>query len=156
MKNDKKNIFISHIHEDDSKLGDLKNLLNNNGMTIRDYSINSDKPNRAKNEEYIKDKILKPQIERCSVLVVYVSKDSKNSKYVDWEIECAHRLGKRVVGVWERGELGCDLPQALESYGDALSGWDSNNIIKSINGDNIQENPDGSSRPERNITRHPC
>ena len=32
MKNEKKNIFISHIHKDDSKLKDLKKLLEKHGI----------------------------------------------------------------------------------------------------------------------------
>ena len=47
MKNEKKNIFISHIHKDDSKLKDLKKLLEKHGIEARDYSINADKPNQA-------------------------------------------------------------------------------------------------------------
>jgi hypothetical protein len=121
--NETKNVFISHIHEDDSKLSDLKTLLKNSGITARDYSITSDEPNQAKSEEYIKSQILAPQINQCSVLVVYVSPETKNSNYVNWEIEYAHKQGKRIVGVWENGELGCELPEALEEYRDAMAGW---------------------------------
>ena len=91
------------------------------------------------------------------MLVVYISKETKDSDYVDWEIEYAHTEGKRIVGVWEQGEKGCEIPEALENYGDAIVGWNGENIIDAINGnDSIQENPDGSSRSERAITRHPC
>ena len=156
--NDKtRNIFISHIHEDDSKLTNLKDLLRKDGMDVKDYSINSDKPNQAKSKEYIKSEILAPQIKQCSVLVVYIGPDTKNSQYVNWEIGYAHENGKRIVGVWEEGEKGCEIPEALESFGDALVGWTGDNIIKAITGDDsVQENPDGSSRNERNIKRHPC
>ena len=54
MNNETRNIFISHIHEDDSKLTNLKDLLRKNGMDVRDYSINSDKPNQARSEKHIK------------------------------------------------------------------------------------------------------
>ena len=155
--NETKNVFISHIHEDDSKLSDLKTLLKNSGITARDYSITSDEPNQAKSEEYIKSQILAPQINQCSVLVVYVSPETKNSNYVNWEIEYAHKQGKRIVGVWENGELGCELPEALEEYRDAMAGWQGNSIVEAILGDDsIQQNPDGSARGERDITRHPC
>lgn len=157
MAEELKNIFISHIHEDDSKLGELKNLLKENGLVAKDYSINSDKPNQAKDESYIKNKILAPQIDQCSVLVVYISKDTKDSKYVNWEIEYAAKQEKRIVGVWGNGENGCELPVALEEYRDALVGWTGSNIVDAILNDNsIQENADGSSRGERGIKRHPC
>jgi hypothetical protein len=62
MPNQVKNVFISHIHEDDKGLAELKSLLKNSGLTIRDYSINSNNPNNAKSEEYIKTQVLAPQI----------------------------------------------------------------------------------------------
>ena len=37
---DKKNIFISHVHEDDAFLPKLKDLISNAGMEVRDGSIN--------------------------------------------------------------------------------------------------------------------
>ncbi len=159
MGNETKNVFISHIHEDDSKLGPLKDLLKKNGIDARDYSINSDKPNQAKNEEYIKNKILAPQIQQSSVVVVYISQDTKDSKYVNWEIKYALKNDKRIVGVWEQGlaEKGCDLPEALEAYRDSIVGWNGSSIADAIlSDDSIQENPDGSSRARRNIDRHPC
>lgn len=48
-----KNVFISHIHEDDEGLPKLKDISAKHGLQMRDYSITSDKPNRAKNEDYI-------------------------------------------------------------------------------------------------------
>lgn len=57
-----KNVFVSHVHEDDAGLTKLKALLQKNGMTIRDSSINSSNPNNAKSPEYIKNEILAPQI----------------------------------------------------------------------------------------------
>lgn len=87
MADEAKNVFISHIHEDDEGLGKLKSLLKDNGMTIRDYSINADNPNRAHSEDYIKSQILAPRIKQSSTVVVYISPETKDSKYVNWEIE---------------------------------------------------------------------
>lgn len=151
------NIFISHIHEDDEGLGKLKDLLKNNGRTVRDFSISSDNPNNAHSEDYIKTKILGPQIKLSGVLLVYVSKDTKDSKYVDWEIEYAHKKGKQIVGVWAYGERECEVPEALDKYADAVVGWQGNKIIDAIDGKiNNWENSDGSQRDRRNIDRHDC
>ena len=151
-----KNIFISHIGEDDSKLKKLKALIEKNGINVKDYSINSDKPNQAKDEKYIKGEILAPQIKKCSVLVVYISKDTKKSDYVNWEIEYARKEDKWIVGVWEEGEKGCEIPEALKDHGDALVGWNGGNIIEAINGSPVYENPDGQPCSERDFKRHPC
>lgn len=76
---------------------------------------------------------------------------------MNWEIEYAQSQGKRIVGVWARGENGCDLPEALSDYGDAVVGWHGNNIIDAINGEiNGWEQPDGSPSQPRQITRYSC
>lgn len=157
MADQTKNVFISHIHEDDAGLGKIKDLLAKGGMTIRDSSINSSNPNNAKSEDYIKSQILAPQISWAGTLVVYVSPDTKHSKWVNWEIEYAQKLGKRIVGVWEHGAKDCDLPDALNNYADAMVGWTGNSIIDAINGDcDVWQKPDGTPFPTRSITRHPC
>ena len=157
MADQTKNVFISHIHEDDAGLGKIKDLLAKGGMTIRDSSINSSNPNNAKSEDYIKSQILAPQIKWAGTLVVYVSPDTKNSKWVNWEIEYAQKLGKRIVGVWEHGAKDCDLPDALSNYADAMVGWTGSSIIDAINGDcDVWQKPDGTAFPTRSITRHPC
>ena len=151
------NIFISHIHEDDEGLGKLKNLLENNGRTVRDFSISSDNPNNAQSEDYIKSEILGPRIQLSGVLLVYVSKDTKGSEYVDWEIEYAHKKDKRIVGVWAYGERECEVPEALEKYANSVVGWQGNRIIEAIDGEiNNWEMPDGSTRDRHEIDRYDC
>ena len=41
-----RNVFISHKHEDDDGLQQLKRLVREHGMTWRDYSITADNPNK--------------------------------------------------------------------------------------------------------------
>lgn len=157
MNGQNRNIFISHKHEDDDGLKDLKSLVKRHGMTWRDYSITKDNPNNAHNPDYIKSQILAPRIRQAGCLVVYVSKKTKNSDWVEWEIEYAHKQGKRIVGVWERGARDCDLPEALERYGNAIVGWNGESIIDAINGKaNTWYNQDGSKQGYRNIKRYSC
>ena len=152
-----RNVFISHIHEDDEGLPRLKDLVASHGLNCRDGSITTGKFNGATNEEYIKYGIFKPRIEWASVLVVYVSPETKNSDWVNWEIECAHREGKRIVGVWEWGANNCELPEALERYGDAVVGWNGESIIDAINGASDDARTQGGQEPGyRSIPRHSC
>ena len=134
MVDETKNVFISHIHEDDPGLDKLKSLLKDNRIKIRDYSISSDNTNNAHSEDYIKSEILAPRIQQSGVVVVYVSPETKDSEYVDWEIEYAQKCDKRIVGVWADGEAGCQLPDALNDYADAVVGWTGNRIVDAING----------------------
>lgn len=157
MSNQIKNIFIPHIHEDDDGLPKLKDLADRHGIQLRDYSITSENPNRAKNEDYIKWEILNPRIEQAGTLVVYVSPDTWESKWVNWEIERAHELGKRIVGIWQYGAKDCKIPEALEKYGDAMVGWNGENIIDAITGkSNAWYEQAGGTKDYRSIRRYGC
>ena len=91
------------------------------------------------------------------MLVVYISPETKNSDFVNWEIEYAHKQGKRIVGVWERGAKDCALPEALDRYADAVVGWNGESIVDAINGDsNDWHQPDGSQYDYRGIKRYSC
>lgn len=153
----RRHIFVSHIHEDDHRLKPLKDLLSASGMEVRDGSINSDKPNDASNEQYIKSAILMPRIAWASVFVVLISPETRDSKWVQWEIECAERLGKRIVGVWDHGESECDMPEALDRLADAVVGWQGDRVKDAIEGlINNRERPDGSATPPRQTKSYSC
>lgn len=157
MTGNRKHIFISHIHEDDGRLGALKELMKRNGLEVRDSSINSSKPNNAQSEAYIKYQILKPRIEWAGTLVVLISPDTKNSDWVNWEIECAEQMGMRIVGVWDHGAAQCDVPEALEQYADAIVGWNGERVIDAINGDITNwESPEGIPAQSRPLPRYRC
>jgi len=154
---DIKNVFISHIHEDDAGLADLKSLLSQNGMEIRDASINSANPNQAKSEDYIKSQILAPQIGWAGTLVVYITPETKNSDWVNWEIEYAEKCGKRIVGVWAHGCHQCEVPTALAEYADAVVGWHGSSLVDAIKGNcDVWESPEGKPREPVPLKRHPC
>lgn len=152
-----KNIFISHIHEDDARLKPLKDLLSAGGFDVRDGSINSDKPNNANSPEYIKAEILAPRIRWASVLLVLINHNTKNSVYVNWEIEYAEKQGKRIVGIWDHGAAGADVPEALEKYASAVVGWQTDKIKGAIDGTiNNWETPDGVIATPREVKRYTC
>ncbi len=157
MPDEMRNVFISHIHADDDGLPRLKSLVAQHGMTCRDGSITTSKFNNAANEEYIKYQILAPRIKWASVLVVYISPETKDSDWVNWEIEYAVKEGKRIVGVWAWGEKGCELPEALAKHADAVVGWNGESIADAISGasdDSYKD--DGSEWDYQNIRRYSC
>ena len=102
MAEDIKNVFISHVHEDDDGLGKLKDLLASKGMSIRDASIHSGKENNATSADYIKSQILAPQIDWAGTFIVYVTPKTKGSEWVDWEIEYAAKRIKSFCGACRR------------------------------------------------------
>jgi hypothetical protein len=157
---DIKNVFISHVHEDDSLLAGLKNLISRAGMGVRDASITDEKPNLATNEQYIKYQILAPRIDWASTLVVLVSHDTTYSDYVNWEIKYAVEHGKRVVGVFVQGATDADIPEELGKIGDAaIVGWQGNRVVDAINGDIAEWDDPRSGKPrdpDWRIQRYKC
>lgn len=151
-----KNIFVSHIQEDEFHIGKMKELLAARGFNCRDSSVTSATPNAAQNESYIKYDILSPQIRWAGTVVVLITPGTKNSEWVNWEIEHARSLGKRIVGVWVHGEAGCEVPEALEKYADSVVGWRADSIIDAINGKDAWECADGTPREPRVIDRIRC
>ncbi len=132
---DTHNLFISHVHEDDHKLQALKGLLSRNGYDIRDGSIDSSKPNNANSPDYIKREILAPKIQWAGTMVVLISPYTHTSEWVNWEVEYANRLGKRIVGIYVQGGKESDLPDAFKKFGDALVGWNSENLMGAVRGE---------------------
>lgn len=151
------NVFISHIHEGDAELAGMKDLLSKQGFDIKDSSINSSRPNSATDSDYIKSSILAPRIQWAGTFIVVISPGTRESEWVDWEIEYAHQLGKRIVGVWAHGSAECDLPDALDRYADAVVGWNADRIKDAICGDlNNWETSDGNIRAPRELARYKC
>ena len=151
------NVFISHIHEDDARLSDLKALVAGAGCTARDSSVNSDRPNNASDPDYIKREILAPRIEWAGTMVVLISPGTHESPWVNWEIEYAATHGKRVVGVWDIGAKDSDVPEKLDEYASAVVGWQADRILDAIFGRiNNWETVAGEARPVRAIARHNC
>ena len=126
-------------------------------MTVRDSSINSSNPNEAKDPDYIKSQILAPQIQWASTLLVYMTPKTKDSEWVNWEIEYAHKERKRIVGVYAHGANECDVPEALEKYADDVRGWNSDGVVDAIVGKtNEWHQPSGDLRGLRPINRYGC
>lgn len=153
-----RNVFVSHVHADDDRIGEMKTLLGRKGFTMRDYSITNDKPNHAKNEDYIKNQILAPQINACSTMVVIITPKTAESSWVQWEIEYAAKNDIPIVGVYAHGDNGCELPQGLEDYAKTIVGWNSDKIIEAIESETVlpSEKPDGSPVPVRPISKANC
>jgi hypothetical protein len=157
MADEIKNVFISHVHEDDDGLGKLKDLIKEGGLTVRDASINKTNPNDANHPDYIKSQILAPQIQWASTHLVYITPKTKNSEWVNWEIEYAEKLGKRIIGIYAHGENDCEIPDALKKYADDMRGWQSDGIIDAITGKlNEWHLPSGELRDPRPIKRFGC
>lgn len=140
-----KNVFISHYNKDDPHIQKFKNLMSQKGYQLRNASIDSTKPNKATNTDYIKQ-LLRSRLTWSNTCVVLISPKTHTRKWVNWEIEQAYKKQNRIVGVYVNGASGEDVPENLNKYGDALVGWNSNSIGNALEGENTWSNPDDSPR----------
>ncbi|WP_296124315.1 TIR domain-containing protein [uncultured Bacteroides sp.] len=154
-KKEIKNIFVSHYHMDEEGIKNLKTLLSND-YCIKNFSVTSDKFNNAKNEDYIKYGYLKPLINQSSTLVCLIGPNTHDSKWVDWEIREAEKLGKQIIGVFIQGARDSDIPPALEEFADAIVGWNTDNIKKALSGESFFVKSDGSPRTSVTKGRGVC
>jgi hypothetical protein len=87
------------------------------------------------------------KISWAGTVIVLIGKNTHSRPWVDWEIDEAHRQGKRIVGVYTRGGKESDVPAELEEYSSAIVGWNSASLMKAIDGEgNPFEDPDGNPR----------
>lgn len=150
------NVFISHRHEDDALIQKLKDLLSSRGCDVRDSSVNAATPNNANADGYIKE-ILADRIRWAGKILVIVSPATRKSEWVDWEIEYAKRFpDKRIIGVWAPDADGCEIPDPLKMYADAMVDWDGEAIVDAINGADNWRDPDGTPRELQTIRRIGC
>lgn len=159
----RRHVFISHHHADDAQVTGLTKLLGRSGFEIRNSSIRAKPANQRRLDEgRISDstlkRLLRMKMSWASTVVVLIGKETHKRPWVEWEINKANELGKRIVGVYERGGTENDIPDAFNKYGDALVAWNSKNVVAAIEGQcDPFERPDGQERPAFNdIPRGSC
>ncbi|WP_339119450.1 TIR domain-containing protein [Halomonas sp. BMC6] len=149
-----KNVFVSHHHKDDSSVDGLTKMLSGKEYKIRNSSIRV----KPENQERIdKDKISNRTIERllrmkmrwASQVIVIIGKETHQRKWVNWEIQAAHKLGKPIIGVYESGlKNKVELPENLKKYATSIVGWRSATVISALEGESQFQNPDGTPSPK--------
>jgi len=127
----KRNVFISFVEEDLAEVnllrGQAKN--ENSNLEFNDWSLKE--PFDSKNAEYIKRGI-RERIRQCSVTICYISENTANSKWVDWEIRESIKLGKGVIAMYKGNSPPKHLPPAIKELGIKMVPWNQQEIAKAI------------------------
>ena len=127
----KRNVFISFASED---LGDV-NLLRgqakneNSDLDFNDRSLKE--PFNSENEEYIKRGI-RERIRQSSVTIIYVSDNTAQSEWVDWEIRESIRQGKGVIAMHSGDTPPKNLPPAIKEHGIQVRRWNQQGITDAV------------------------
>lgn len=148
----RKHLFISHHHADDASVDDLTGLLGRAGYDIRNSSIRVKPENQRRIDEgrvpeSTLRRILSIKIAWSGTVVVLIGSETHLRPWVAWEIEQAHKMGKRIVGVYEHGGQDATVPEALNNYASAIVAWNTESILTAIDGSkNEFQDASGTSR----------
>jgi hypothetical protein len=125
-----RHVFLSFVAEDLTLVnlfrGQARNK--NSNLTFDDYSVKV--PYNSTRADYIRGRI-RAQIRASSVLVCLVGRQTSRSRWVNWEIQTANQMGKRIIGVRLRPARD-PLPVALAEARARIVAWDIPAIVSLI------------------------
>lgn len=149
-----KNVFVSHHHKDDSSVDGLTKILSGKEYKIRNSSIrvkpeNQERIDKNKISNRTIERLLRMKMRWASQVIVIIGKETHQRKWVNWEIQAAHKLGKPIIGVYESGlKNKVELPENLKKYATSIVGWRSATVISALEGESQFQNPDGTPSPK--------
>ena len=111
----KKNVFLSFAYEDIDEVNLLRGQTQNpkSDLEFNDWSVKE--PFDSSRAEYIKQKISE-RISQCSVVVVYLSSSTPQSRWVEWEVDEARRMGKVILCVHPGQKAPDSLPEFVKKH----------------------------------------
>jgi hypothetical protein len=97
----------------------LTDLLQRGGSDVRNSSVRMKPQNQRRMDEgRVKDetirRLLRMKISWASTVVVLIGENTHSRPWVNWEIEQAHKQGKRIVGVYEHGGTDAENPNPTD------------------------------------------
>ena len=128
----KRSIFISFANEDLNEVNLLRGQAKNENSDLEFIDRSLQKPFDSKDAEYIKRGI-RERIRQSSITVCYLSNDSAQSKWVDWEIRESIALGKSVIAMYKSDSMPTKIPSAVKEFKIKLIPWDHKKLSQALN-----------------------
>lgn len=131
----RKNVFLSFAYEDINEVNLLRGQAKSEKSDIEfnDWSVRE--PFDSARADYIRQKIGE-RISQSSVTVVYLSKDTAKSEWVNWEIEESIRREKFVIAVHKGDNPPQVFPAAVSQHKIKVVPWSS--LADTLHGMNLK------------------
>jgi len=126
-----RHVYIGFAYEDLDEVNLLRGQAKNENTNLKFDDFSVKEAFDSTNAEYIKRQI-RERIDRCSVTVIYLSRNSSKSKWVNWEIEESLRRGKAVIGVYQGDNVPSTLPTAFAQNGCKAVRWEHRALMQAI------------------------
>jgi len=128
----RRNVFISFATEDLTLVNFLRGQAKNENSNLDFIDRSLREPFNSENVEYIRRGI-RERIRLASVTICFVTENTIQSKWVDWEIRESINLGKGVIAMYQGEKPPRNLPGVIKEFGIQLVPWNQSELTSAIN-----------------------
>ena len=128
----RRNVFISFDSDDLTLVNFLRGQAKNENSSLDFIDRSLMRPFDSEDAEYIKRGI-RERIRQASVTICFVTENTAQSRWVDWEIRESIKLGKGVIAMYQGEKPPPNLPPAVKEFGIRLVPWKQTEITSAIN-----------------------
>lgn len=126
----KRRLFLSFHAEDRYQVEAFRALARDPDVDVDFYDGSLRQPVSSERGQYIK-RVIRPKIQRASVLVCLIGNGTAWRDWVDWELDYAVRSRKGICGVRLEGSHG-RRPDLLRALDAPIAHWDHAQIVAAI------------------------
>jgi len=128
----RRNVFISFASDDLNEVNLLRGQAKNDNSELEFIDRSLQKPFNSEDAQYIKRGISE-RIKQASVTMCYITENTADSEWVDWEIRESIRLNKGVIAVYSGDKPPKRLPTAITENNISLIPWNHDAIMAAVN-----------------------
>jgi hypothetical protein len=142
-----RSIFISYQHKDRKKANGFRILRWNNNVDVEFHDNHLLSPVDSTNDQYIKRRI-NQEMDNTSVTVVIVGDKTKDSDWVDYEIERSIERGNGLVAIKADDSVDDeDVPDKIQEAGGEVVNWNPDEFGDAIERAAKQKSKIGGASP---------
>lgn len=123
------NLFISHSWDYAQQYNTLISWLDASSLYYKNYSISIEKSFDDMSNRKLKEKLTE-QIRHASVVIIIGGMYAAYSDWIDYEIDEAVRMGKKIIGIYPWGQD--RMPTKIQQHADKIIRWQSDSLIQAI------------------------
>ncbi len=128
----RRNIFISFASDDLKLVNFLRGQAKNENSNLEFIDRSLMKPFDSEDVEYIKRGI-RERIRQTSVTICFLTENTVNSRWVDWEIRESLKLDKGVIAMYQGDKPPAHIPSIIRELNIKLVPWNQTQITSAIN-----------------------